>query len=361
MTSSEESDASTRVISRLRNRKGAALPMTLFLVACITLMLSATMVRVRTDVGIAASSSDVVDALVVADNGLSTYLGTVTERPQSGDSLRINVHGGYAMVVAHLVQRPADTMGLWRYVLTSTGRVIDPSQGDQPQAVRTVRVFADWQQGSTEVPATLITLNGVHYTGQVDGDPTIVIDGYDRCSGAPVAGVRAPEGSQWPDGTTGAPPTIIQGSWQQLAEEMGIDWEEVEGGGYEADYTAIRSGDTTYASYLIEGDVVLTNARGTGILVVTGELETGGEYFVWDGVILVGDEFDPDADSSVVYGVVISGLDRQHGQSVEQTNFTDTGDDVYLYYDSCSIARALGPTTGFIPVDGTWMEVGLSG
>jgi hypothetical protein len=335
--------------------------MTLFLVACITLMLSATMVQVRNDVGIAASSSDVLDALVIADNGLNTYLGAVTERPASGDSLRINVHGGYAVVVAHLVRRPADTMGLWRYVLTSTGRVIHPDQGEQAQAVRTVRVFADWQQGNIEVPAAVTALNGIQYTGQVDGDPTVVVDGFDRCAEAPVAGVRAPLGSHWPDGTVGAPATIIQGSWHQLADELGIDWDEIQNGGFQPDYTAMRSGDTTFASYLLQGDVVLTNATGTGILIVTGELETQGEYFVWDGVVLVGDEYDPDADSSVVYGVMISGLDRQVGESVEPIDLTDLNDDVFLYYDSCSIGRALGPTTGFITVGGTWMEVGLSG
>ena len=124
-------------------------------------MLSTVMVRVRTDLALAVSSSDVTEGLIIAQNGLRTYLASATERPADGDSIRINVQGGYAMVVARLVQRPTDTLDNWRFVIRSTGYVIKPADGSDPRAIRTVGQFADWQHGAIYTSAALTAINGV--------------------------------------------------------------------------------------------------------------------------------------------------------------------------------------------------------
>ena len=354
MTSQHSTGAPPRrVLSRLRKRDGIALPLTIFAVAIVTLMLSTVMVRVRTDLALAVSSSDVTEGLLIAQNGLRTYLASATDMPADGDSIRINVQGGYAMVVAHVVQRPTDTLDNWRFVVRSTGYVIKPDEGSDPRAIRTVAQFADWQYGAIYTGAALTAINGVDF----GDEPQIVVDGYDDCSiEKKVAGLRAPAGSETLDSTYGAPPTKIQGSWSDVAAETRIDWPAIVSGAFEADYETAIFSDTTYSSYYLEGNVYLENVSGTGLLIVTGELDTEGSYFFWDGIVLVGGMFDPDADSTEVRGMLVSGLNKTLGLSVEPNEFNESGDKVYLSYGSCDIDQTLDEVRGFIPMENTWMD-----
>ena len=354
MTSQHSTGAPPRrVLSRLRRRDGIALPLTIFAVAIVTLMLSTVMVRVRTDLALAVSSSDVTEGLIIAQNGLRTYLASATERPADGDSIRINVQGGYAMVVARLVQRPTDTLDNWRFVIRSTGYVIKPDEGSDPRAIRTVAQFADWQHAAIYTAAALTAINGVDF----GDEPQIVVDGYDNCSiEKKVAGLRAPAGSETPDSTNGAPPTKIQGSWSDVAAETRVDWPAIVSGAFEADYETAIFNDTTYSSYYLEGNVYLENVSGNGLLIVTGELDTEGSYFFWDGIVLVGGMFDPDADSSVIRGMLVSGLNKTLGQSVEPNEFYESGDKVYLSYGSYDIDQTVDAVGGFVPMENTWMD-----
>ena len=354
MTSQHSTGAPPRrVLSRLRRRDGIALPLTIFAVAIVTLMLSTVMVRVRTDLALAVSSSDVTEGLIIAQNGLRTYLASATERPADGDSIRINVQGGYAMVVARLVQRPTDTLDNWRFVIRSTGYVIKPDEGSDPRAIRTVAQFADWQHAAIYTAAALTAINGVDF----GDEPQIVVDGYDNCSiEKKVAGLRAPAGSETPDSTNGAPPTKIQGSWSDVAAETRVDWPAIVSGAFEADYETAIFNDTTYSSYYLEGNVYLENVSGNGLLIVTGELDTEGSYFFWDGIVLVGGMFDPDADSSVIRGMLVSGLNKTLGLSVEPNEFNESGDKVYLSYGSCDIDQTVDAVGGFVPMENTWMD-----
>ena len=120
-------------LSRVHRADGFALPLTIFVVTCVTMMLAALTFRVQTDWGTARSSSDEVDALALAQSGLQTYLGSAAVRPSDGDSVRLNLHGGYADLVAHVVRKPIDTLANWMYIVRSTGRLIKPTQGAAPQ------------------------------------------------------------------------------------------------------------------------------------------------------------------------------------------------------------------------------------
>ncbi len=338
--------------ARLRRTDGFAIPVTLFLVACITVMLTASMVRVRADLWSAKSSSDVTQALAIAQSGLQTYLGTVTARPVTNDSLRINVVGGYADVVAHLVRKPADSLSPWTYFVRSTGHVIEPPQGAESQAIHTVGQVAHWYQASFSPLAVLVAINGVLWAP----GPVFVIDGNDECSADATGGLRAPGGSDAPPETTGSPAAELKGGWSQVAEDAGIDWEATIDGGFLPEHATVQSGDTTFGSSLVRGDVVLENTTGTGLLVVTGELETEGSFFAWDGIVLVGGEFDPDADSTVIRGMLVSGLNQTLGAAVEVNDISELSDDVYITYNSCNIRRALAPFQGFVPVENAWVD-----
>ncbi len=99
--------------NKTRDDRGFALPLTIFLIAILTIMLGATFTRAATESRIAAGSKLAVDALFVAQSGLEKYFGqdfTASDRPLLEDSMRLNVPGGRAWVVPEVLITPADTI-----------------------------------------------------------------------------------------------------------------------------------------------------------------------------------------------------------------------------------------------------------
>ena len=88
-------------MAQFRSERGFALPTTIFLVTFLTVLLATALARARSDHEVANSGQSVVDALAIAESGLQTYMDGQTSRPSDGDSVRINLTGGYADVVAH--------------------------------------------------------------------------------------------------------------------------------------------------------------------------------------------------------------------------------------------------------------------
>ncbi|UCG86994.1 MAG: hypothetical protein JSW71_00125 [Gemmatimonadota bacterium] len=340
------------------NERGSALPLTILLVTVITLMLTSAFVRAQVDRRMAESSGATVDALAVASSGLHRYMAfydSTQVRPVDGDSLRVNVPGGYADVVARLVQVPVDSFQPHMYIVRSRGTVIDPTQGQEPQAVRTVAQFARWLQGGIRAVAALTSINRMYYASQVDTD--VIIDGFDGCTAGAITGFRAAGDSDVPGTPTGTPGWKRQDHWSVVAEETGIDWDAIENGDLKADYTSIVNGDTTFATYIIDGsEVVLTDITGTGLLIILNKLDTMGARFEWDGVILVGDDIDPTADTTIVRGLVVTGLDEIIGQPTAGSEFDKIDKNIYLYYNSCNVARALARFRGFDPIRNAWVD-----
>jgi hypothetical protein len=343
-------------MARPANERGSALPLTILLVTIITLMLTAAFVRVQADRRMAEGSGATADALAVATSGLQRYMAfydSVQVRPVDGDSVRINLTGGYADVVAHLVQVPSDTMQIHTYIVRSRGTVIQPVQGPDPQARRTVAQFAYWFQGGIKAVAALTSINPLDYVPQAGTD--VVIDGNDGCTVDATMGYRAPWGSDLPG--TPTPAWKIQDGWSVVAGETGIDWGAIEGGDVEEDYTSVINGDTTFATYILDGaEENLTDITGTGLLIVLNKLDTEGARFEWDGVVLIGDDFDPNADTTIVRGLVVTGLDRIISAPVANNGFQDPDDNVYISYNSCNVARALARFRGFDAVRNAWID-----
>ena len=184
---------------------GFALPLTIFVLTLVTIMLSAVMVQVQNDRRLAQSSGDVVQALVIAQSGLDRYMAhydSLNVRPPDGDSLRINVTGGYADVIAHEVRRPADTLAGVLFVLRSRGRVIEPTQGSDPQAVRLIAQFARWQYGTIDIVGAYTAVNSFACSSC---GGTYQLTGWDQCAVMPaVPGLRTPLGPT----SNNAPPYI---------------------------------------------------------------------------------------------------------------------------------------------------------
>jgi hypothetical protein len=345
----------------LRSREaGFALPLTIFVLTLVTIMLAAIFVQVQVDRRIADSSADVVGALNIAQQGLNRYIilyDSLGSPPPDNDSLRLNTAGGYADVVARVIRNPSDSLEGVKYIIRSTGRLIKPTQGADPQAVRTVAQFAQWQIGSLDPLAAFTAIN--HFTAPVGPDGTFTLDGNDHCVPAQASlwGLRVPSGST---PALNPPGVVIPGMDESgftgwVATATGIDWQSVVNGPFTPDYSTLAD-LTSWSSYRIPGDATFTDITGNGLMTVVGNLTIDGSIFDWQGVLLVGGTIVFSADTSRIHGAVVSGLQSQLGSSAPDGDWGVAGTHIEIRYYSCYVSNALLAETGFATIRGAWMD-----
>ena len=360
----------TRDVDRLawHPSAGFALPGVILLVALLTALLLAGLSRVAADVQIAAAGEDIAAAVVVAQNGLQTYLGQLTLdacerpiRPPDGDSVRINVAGGYAEVVARVVMRPADTLDAWLYVVRSMGYVIEPAAGAVPTARRTVAQFAQWQSADLGLPAVYTAANGLNRLSGGGGE----LRGVDQhaSSSCRLPDLRALRVSGTvPDlsgfNLSGGSPQG-GGTGAGIVNTAGIDWLTASSpGGIVPDFTTPQYNNTDYPVQVVLGDATLGVAgqsrTGYGLLVVAGELTVVGTLVQWYGVVLVGGRLRFNADDQRFDGLVAAGLNVQFGPG--PGTGTIGGDYTDIDYDSREVLRALRPLAGFSAVTNGYFD-----
>jgi len=344
-----------------RNQDGFALPLTIFVLTLITIMLAVIFVQVKVDRRIAESSADIVDVLSVAQAGLDRYLiyyDSLGAPPPEYDSLRFNTAGGYADVVARLVHNPTDSTKGIKYIVRSTGRLIKPTQGSDPQAVRTVAQFAQWQIGSFDALAALTAIN--HFTPPPGPGGTFELDGSDHCvpAASAVRGLRVPI-LPWRTPALGPPevlPSMLRWGFENpLASETGVEWQSIVSGPYTPDYTSLIN-LSSWSSYRFLGDTTFTDVTGNGLMLVTGDLTLAGSYFNWQGLLLVGGQIIFTADTSRIHGGAVSGLKRQLGSGATDNDWGPAGTHIEIHYYSCYVRNALLAETGFAPITNAWMD-----
>ena len=338
-----------------RAERGFALPVTVFLVTLLTLMLATGFARVRADRQIATGSEYTTEALAVAQSGLHKYMGTQTTRPIDGDSVPIiGIPGGYAEVVARVVQRPADTLLLQTYIIRSTGYVVEPSVSSEPVAQRTVAQFAVWQTGWIDAQAALTAHNGLKRSGaggHTQGSDVDSVSGFDACGVQPAVRsvwtpvYETPSGGPWDSVTFEPSPP------DESTPATSINWPATIGPGIMPDYTSIQVGSSAWAVQRVNGDATL-DGTGTGLLIVTGHLTFTGGSAAWEGVILVGDSIRFAASSNRVEGLVVSGLNGTN----TSTRFGGAGSTFVVRYNSCHVLQALARLTGFRTISNTWID-----
>ncbi|HEX9631527.1 MAG TPA: hypothetical protein VGA02_03600 [Gemmatimonadales bacterium] len=349
------------------NRRGFALPAVILLVALLTVLLTSGLTRARVEHQLAEASDETAAALAIAQSGLQTYFGTVVTLPADGDSTRINVTGGFANVITHLVRRPADTTQRILYLVRSTGIVINPGVGPTPQAQRTVAQFAEWEYGYILRRGVLTAANGQRHLNNNSDPARLEVNGNDQCGvDAPIPGIRTPDlawaGPADPDTSiVGAPGIIVAGTGPTTAAETLIDWAGALGGSLTPDYSSFQNGSTAYSIQRIAGALTLSGTNsGTGLLVVGDSLVVRGASFTFDGIVLVGGRILFEADYQRINGLVVTGLNEQLGVDPARTH---TGGappqnrrDVYLYYDACKVDSALAAVSGLAPVRNAWLD-----
>jgi type II secretory pathway pseudopilin PulG len=345
-------------------RAGFALPAVLLLVALLTVLLLSGLTRARGERQLAEASDETAVALTVAQSGLQTYMGTATAKPTDGDSTRINVIGGYANVIVHLVRQPADPAEATVYLVRSTGMVINPDSGPVPRARRTVAQFATWETARIERPAALTTINGLKHidSPSPQNEPVLVVSGIDQCGLlSPVAGIRTSQ-MTWagPDPDTiiaGSPAGILVESAATIVSTARIDWSSVLGADLVPEYTSFQNGDATFPIQRVLGSVTISGTNsGSGLLVVRDDLTITGTAFSFDGIILVGGKLQFQADSNVVRGLVMTGFNLGAQPSETGGNPSANERDSYLYYDSCAVQSTLARLAGLAPIRNAWLD-----
>jgi hypothetical protein len=339
---------------RTPGERGIALPLTLFIVTLLTVTLAAAFARIAADRAIGTGSDQAVTALTVAQTGLARYLAYRTTRPGDGDSLRFNVTGGYADVVARIIRAP-DTTRI-TYVLRSTGYLIVPRLGAATQARRTVAQFATWGMTPIRRIAAYVAANGVSDGpgGRID------ISGADDCgTDPPIGSVRGSSGSHLTRGSY-SPTEVIAGSPGAVADTAGIDTTAITDGAFIPDYRyaagyTFTAADSGYASRVVGGDATINNVTGTGLLVVRGDLTLTGAAAGWKGIVLVWGliSFDRGTDGGFS-GIVITGLGRP---PFTNTRLGGPGGGQYVFhYSSCDVNRTLAAIGGLVPLDNAWVD-----
>ncbi len=345
------------------SQRGIALPLTIFIITMMTIMLAAAFARVGAEREMAVGASDGVSALTVAQSGLQAYVGSRTSRPPDGDSVRYNVTGGYADVVARLVESDSLDDQKTMYIVRSTGYIIVPALGATAQGKRTVAQFAQWQVGAIRRIAALVAANGL--TDQNGGQ--IRIRGADQCGGpTDIVSVRVPSGPPLNDGTyTPNPPGAVRanaGGGLTVADTTGIDWTSIVGGQFLPDHRSIVTGEWAWRSHFVQGNATLASGTwGNGLLIVTGDLTTTGTsgWARWYGIILVGGQIRFNARRTEFLGMVVSGLnDQLPGPPPSQGTIGGGagGDRYYIDYWSCYVDAAVAPLTGLAPIRNAWVD-----
>ncbi len=341
-------------MARFGSERGFALPTVIFLVAFLTVLLATALARARSDHEVANSGQSVVDALAIAESGLQTYMDGQTSRPSDGDSVRINLTGGYADVVALVLQNPADQTENEYFVIRSTGYVIDPNQGPTPIAERTVAQMALWQVGRISQIAALVAANGIKTS--ILAGINLHGDDHSTCSAPDIAGARL--ATQFPPAGNyrGNPPIWIGETADSVANETGINWQLITDGAFSYDYTDLSS-MTDSSSYYIDGDLTLT-ANGEGLLIVTGDLTTAGGFEEWNGIVLVGGQIIFQVNNNRFYGIVATGLNEQIAAlpTVAGNMMFQSFWSYHFDYHSCNVENALKTRTGLMPIDNAWID-----
>jgi hypothetical protein len=192
---------------------------------------------------------------------------------------------------------------------------------------------------------------------------TVLVRGADACNVEPaIPGVRTTYITNPPHSALdlqGDPGLIEQGSTMgaTVAAETDIDWTSTLGGGITPDYSYFRDGDFSFPIQRVASGLSLSGTHsGTGLLIVPEDLIIAGDFFYFEGVILVGGKIDFMGDYMVIRGLVVSGLNEQLGTNPQRSTVGEHDHDLYLYFDSCKVERALAPFTGLAPVQNAWLD-----
>jgi hypothetical protein len=360
---------------RLRaDHSGFALPLVILLIGFMTAGVLAAFARTGAEVRIVDNQSAETRAYANAERGLGQFLATA--KPPKVTPFTVDytyADGGATVKVTRMRPRafPKDT-AIW--LVQSTGRVV--AQSGRPLGERIVAQLGMDVVGEMQVLSSWTSLNALNKSGESGN-----ISGHDTCGGESVAGVATPTGglTGQTDPITGSPDHMEMGSTvEDLQDYVKIDWAAIidtAGPAIDPDVLVCTPGTYGYknaswgghscASWPSNFDtwpVILVNgsitsklpSNGQGVLIVTGDLDIGGNQY-WDGIILVGGRIH-DKGNGGITGAVISGLNVLLGETVGMSIVDDASGTKDYQYDSCTIAKAMANLSRLEPINNAWVD-----
>ncbi len=348
----------------VRNRRGATLPMAILVIGLLGVGVAITYSRLSSERRLTGDGQAQIDALAVAQSGLSSYLAALNGKPGLADNATIATPGGSAVVNLQMLRESTTTLLPAVYVITARGTATGAKRYDTrtPPAERTVATYALWTPAPLDLDAAITTLGGMDKAGGSGS-----MNGNDACGAAPaIAGVAVPDGGYSPPGNYGP----IDGNPEDLPVELGsggpagsakeqvdVDWAGIVAGtaipathvyptwpGSFENWPVVRVNNNPGADFSLASD-------GQGILIVTGNLIIGGSR-TWNGLILVGGSVNSNGNNNV-RGAVIAGLNVKLGQAVGISQMNGTKS---YQYDSCALTRALGKIGSLQRVRNGWTD-----
>ena len=352
-------------MTRIRDRRGVALPMALLVTVVLTMLLAAGFAAMGGERRVHANDEAALDAFTLAETGLELFLakrdsfGFVATPPAVSESTRMTLDGGYADVVLTRM-RTDPAAKRYGYVIRSHGVSTVKTLSGTPQAERTVAEYGVWQTGSMNVLAGWTSLSGLHKNGA-----SAMGSGVDQCGQAPaVAGVAVPTNPGYTQNggglaPQGSPPVKnVAPTPAQMADSVSIDWAGISSGSALTPDITIPPGswpsfsDPNYwPTIKVNGNWTLPG-NGQGTLIVTGGLTISGNI-TWNGVLLVGGNLTSNGNNSV-NGATVTGLNVKLGQTLPQG---DVGNGTKSYnYNSCNVAAAMGKWSQLVGYSNAWVD-----
>ena len=343
-------------------RRGAALPLTLFMIVVLTTLSAGAFTMIGSERRVADDHRGQLDAYVIARRGLEQYVGSrsslgfTSSPPAAYESTTVAITGGYAQVVLSQVRPPAGTTVPGLYLLKSRGvRTMGGTLTGAVTAERTVAQYVRYQFATLDVKSAWTAMGGLIKNGGSGA-----LSGADACgAAAAVAGVAVPNTPHYVQsgGTsvpTGSPPILDMGTAAQTVAAVPLDWDAIVNGGAlqpDIEYpggtwpTTTQWADPEFWPVVrVNGDFSVPTT-GKGTLVVTGNLAISGSVN-WRGIILVGGALTSNGNNTVD-GAVISGLNTKLGMTVP---VSDVGNGTKTFrYNSCDVASAVNGFVGIVP------------
>jgi hypothetical protein len=373
------------------DRRGVTLVTSLLLVLLISVAVIAGFMRTSADRRATLDASGAVDAYAAAQNGIDRFITQTPSQPTVfPTTASYTVPGGTANVRIERVRQETSVLPAM-YLLTSTGTSTgnryDPRTA---RAARTVGQLLQWSKATLVGAAALTTLNGIEQAGN-----PATYDGRNGCF--PADPTKWAPGLQMLDaddftksGSSKKDPEIFgtqtgaiteMGTLEQALDALGFDWNTVvssvggmpnvysvpqaqfgskDFGGYNFPDTSVTPwpiiliDNKNYPSAASPGSYA-ANKPGHGILIVTGDFETSGNAFGWDGLVLVGGRLIVNGNSTWT-GSVYAGLNNNDPLNPSVVTDNSILGTKTFKFNSCTISKALSGFSGWMKLPNTRVD-----
>ena len=364
-------------MTRLKNRDGFALPMSILIIAVLTAAVAASMSSTTAEYRTNEADRGTSRAYRLAESGLESFMINRSASgfcAHCGDPLQVDsewttvsLNGGYAEVKAVKVRPAIDSNTPAIFFIRSRG--VDTltkvsGGGSSTYAEHTVGIYAKWDRTVMKVTAAWVSLSGMHKNGNAGS-----IDGHDLCGQMPtVAGGQTPTGgfSGDPTAFSGAPAIDSTQSLDSLKAHSPIDWQAIMNGSIPADFTIptdafpnqgwFTSDTTRWPVIRIHTNGYSLPNQGRGIIIADSDFSISGSN-MWSGIVLVGGKLTSNGNNTT-WGATISGLNyliSGHADPGTVDDATLNGQKSYVY-DSCSVARATAAMRKYVAISNSWVD-----